>query len=222
MPPRKNRRGGGFTTNAAAAAASASLPPVPKLSLPYHIAESAATKIPKKVAAAKAWKAAGATAAAGVATAGTTAADVATIETYFGASGAPTARANKLPHLSPFQSFGIPAATSKVAAGTSTAPATLSVPTALVAAAAAGKAEAGKAASDVISPRNQSTLTTAAAASVLADDGESLGSMYELPDDISFSGGGDMGGVENEGVEEDAGVEGAELAALTTYQCVRL
>ena len=150
MPPRKNRRGGGFTTNAAAAAASASLPPVPKLSLPYHIAESAATKIPKKVAAAKAWKAAGATAAAGVATAGTTAADVATIETYFGASGAPTARANKLPHLSPFQSFGIPAATSKkVAAGTSTAPATLSVPTALVAAAAAGKAEAGKAASDV-------------------------------------------------------------------------
>jgi len=47
-----------------------------------------------------------------------------------------------------------------------------------------------------------------------------LGSMFDLPDDISFSGGGDMGGVENEGVEEDAGVEGAELAALTSvFDC---
>jgi len=54
------------------------------------------------------------------------------------------------------------------------APATVSVPTALVAAAAAGRAEAGKAASDV---------TTAAAASVLTaleDDGELLGSMFDL------------------------------------------
>ena len=60
----------------------------------------------------------------------------------------------------------------------STAPATVSVSTALVAAAAAGKAEEGKAASDVTIPRNQSTLMTAAAASVLADDGESLGSFF--------------------------------------------
>ena len=92
----------------------------------------------------------------------------------------------------------------------STAPAT-----ALVAAAAAGKAEAGKAASDVIIARNQSILMMAAAASVpTADDGESFGSGFDLHDDISFSGGGDMGGVENEGVEEDTGVEGAELVAL--------
>lgn len=115
-----------------------------------------------------------------------------------------------------------------MAAGISTAPATVSVPT-LVAAAAAGRAEAGKAASDVTIPWNwnQSTLTTAAAASVLADDGGSLGSMFDMPDDISFSGGGDMGGDggdmggdENEGVEEDAGVEGAELAALTSvFKC---
>ena len=70
-------------------------------------------------------------------------------------------------------------------------------------------------------PWNQSLLTTAAAASVAtADDGESLGSGFDFHDDISFSGGGDMGGVENEGVEEDAGVEGAELAALTSvFDC---
>ena len=80
--------------------------------------------------------------------------------------------------------------------------------------------------SDVTIPRNQSTLTTAAAASVstaLVDDGESLGSDFDLPDDISFSGGGDMGGDENElqGVEEDASrVEGAGLAALTSvFDC---
>ena len=98
-----------------------------------------------------------------------------------------------------------------------------------MAAAAAGRAEAGKAASDVTIPRNwnQSTLTMAAAASVLADDGGSLVSMFDMPDDISFSGGGDMGGGggdmggdENEGVEEDAGVEGIELAALTSvFDC---
>ena len=34
----------------------------------------------------------------------------------------------------------------------------------------------------------------------LADDGESLGSVFDVPDDISFSGGDEMGGVENEGV----------------------
>jgi hypothetical protein len=75
--------------------------------------------------------------------------------------------------------------------------------------------------SDVIIPRNQSILTTAAAASVpTADDGESIGSGFDLHNDISFSGGGDMGGVENEGVEEDAGVEDAELAALTSvFNC---
>ena len=103
----------------------------------------------------------------------------------------------------------------------SAGPATVSVPTALVAAAAAGGAEAGKAASNVTIPWNQSLLTTAAAASVAtADDGESLGSGFDFHDDISFSGGGDMGGVENEGVEEDAGVEGAELAALTSvFDC---
>ena len=42
-----------------------------------------------------------------------------------------------------------------------------------------------------------------------------MGSDFDLPDDIFFSGGGDVGGDENEGVEEDAGVVGAELAALT-------
>ena len=75
--------------------------------------------------------------------------------------------------------------------------------------------------SDVIIPRNQSILTTAAAVSVpTADDGESFGSGFDLHNDISFSGGGDMGGVENEGVEEDAGVEDAELAALTSvFNC---
>jgi hypothetical protein len=82
---------------------------------------------------------------------------------------------------------------------------------------------AGKAVSDVTIPWNQFTLTRAAAASVPtapADDGESLGSMFDLPDDISFSGGGDMGGDENEGVEEDAGVEGADLAAITSvFNC---
>ena len=59
----------------------------------------------------------------------------------------------------------------------------------------------------------------AAAASVpTADDGESFGSGFDLHDDISFSGGGgDMGGVENEDVEEDAGVEGAELRAGCSY-----
>jgi len=47
-----------------------------------------------------------------------------------------------------------------------------------------------------------------------------LVSLFDLPDDITFSGGGDMGGVENEGVEEDAGVEGAVLAALTSvFDC---
>ena len=65
-------------------------------------------------------------------------------------------------------------------------------------AAAAGRAEAEKAASD----------------------GESLGSGFDFHDDISFSGGGDMGGVENEGVEEDAGVEGSELAAIiSVFDC---
>ena len=75
--------------------------------------------------------------------------------------------------------------------------------------------------SDVIIPRNQSILMMAAAASVpTADDGESFGSGFDLHNDISFSGRGDMGGVENEGVEEDAGVEGAELAALTSvFDC---
>jgi hypothetical protein len=80
----------------------------------------------------------------------------------------------------------------------SAAPATVSVPTELVAAAAAGRAEAEKAASD----------------------GESFGSGFDFHDDISFSGGGDMGGVENEAVEEDAGVEGSELAAITSvFDC---
>jgi hypothetical protein len=104
----------------------------------------------------------------------------------------------------------------------SAAPATVSVPTALVAAAAAGRAEAGKAASDVTIRQNQSLLTTAVAASVpTADDGESFGSVgFDFHDDISFSGDGDVGGVENEGVEEDAGVEGAELAAFTSvFDC---
>ena len=54
----------------------------------------------------------------------------------------------------------------------------------------------------------------AAPASVLADDGESLGSIFDLQDDVSFSGGGDMGGGENEGVEEDAGVEGQSWRIL--------
>ena len=108
----------------------------------------------------------------------------AAIEPYF-ASGAATARANSLPRLPLF------------VGRKSAAPATVSVPTELVAAAAAGRAEAEK-----------------------ANDGESLGSMFDLPDDISFSGGGDMGGVENEAVEEDAGVDGAELAALTSvFDC---
>ena len=140
------------------------------------------------------------------------------------APGLATSRANNLPWLLTFQSFqGLAAATLTVAAGTSTALATVSVPTALVAA-AAGEAAAGKA-SDVTIPRNQSILTTAAAVSVstaLADDGESLGSDFDLPDDISFSGGGNMGGDENEsqGVEEDARVEGAEPAALTSvFDC---
>ena len=67
-----------------------------------------------------------------------------------------------------------------------------------VAAAAAGRAETEKAASD----------------------GESFGSGFDFHDDISFSGGGDMGGVENEAVEEDAGVEGSELAAITSvFDC---
>ena len=81
----------------------------------------------------------------------------------------------------------------------SAAPATVSVPTELVAAEAAGRAEAEKA----------------------ANDGESLmGSMFDLADDIFFSGGGDMGGVENEAVEEDAGVDGAELAPLSSvFDC---
>ena len=57
--------------------------------------------------------------------------------------------------------------------------ANVSVPTELVAAAAAGRAETEKAASD----------------------GESFGSGFDFHDDISFSGGGDMGGVENEAVE---------------------
>jgi len=108
----------------------------------------------------------------------------AAIEPYF-ASGAATARANSLPRLPLF------------VGRKSAAPATVSVPTELVAAAAAGRAEAEK-----------------------ANDGESLGSMFDLPDDISFSGGGDMGGVENEAVEEDAGVDGAELAPLSSvFDC---
>jgi len=54
----------------------------------------------------------------------------------------------------------------------------------------------------------------AAPASVLADDGKSLGSIFDLQDTVSFSGGGDMGGGENEGVEEDAGVEGQSWRLL--------
>ena len=47
---------------------------------------------------------------------------------------------------------------------------------------------------------------------------------FDVPDNISFSSGGDMGGDENEnelqGVQEDAGIEGAELAALTSvFHC---
>ena len=78
----------------------------------------------------------------------------AAIEPYF-ASGAATARANSLPRLPLF------------VGRKSAAPATVSVPTELVAAAAAGRAEAEKAASD----------------------GESFGSGFDFCDDISFSNG---------------------------------
>ena len=106
--------------------------------------------------------------------------------------GSATTRANNLPRLPVFQlNQGLAATMGRK----STAPAT-----ALVAAAAAGEAEAGKAASDVTIPWNQSTLTAVSVPTALADDGESLGSVFDVPDDISFSGGDDMGGVENEGV----------------------
>jgi hypothetical protein len=128
-------------------------------------------------------------AAAAVAPAGATAA--ADVAPYF-ASGAATTRATSLPRLSIFQR-------ANDMGRKSAAPATVSVPTELVAAAAAGRAEAEKA----------------------ANDGESFDSGgFDFPDDISFSGGGDMGGVENEAVEEDDGVDGAELAALTSvFDC---
>ena len=74
-------------------------------------------------------------------TARTTAAGVATIESYFGASGAPNTRAITLPRLPIFQ---LNQGLANDMGRKSTVPAT-----ALVAAAAAGKAEAGKAASDV-------------------------------------------------------------------------
>ena len=110
----------------------------------------------------------------------------AAIEPYF-VSGAATARATSLPRLPLF------------VGRKSAAPATVSVPTELVAAAAAGRAEAEK-----------------------ANFSESLmGFDFDLPDDdISFSGGGDMGGVENEAVDEDAGVDGAELPPLlSVFEC---
>ena len=150
---------------------------------------------------------AAAASAATASAAATSAAAAPSAEPYFGSSGAATiTRANNLPRLPVFQlNQGLAAAMGRKL----TAP--------------AGEAEAGKDASDVTIPRNQSTLRTAAAASVPtapADDGESLGSVFDLPDDNSFSGGGDMGGDEKEGVEEDAGVEGAELAALTSvFDC---
>jgi len=227
MPPKKKKRGGGgggfSTTTATAAAASAdddnddddkvSLPPVSKKAALAKTRADDAARANAAAAKADTTAAAAVTAAAGVATACTTAAGVATIESYFGASGAPNTRAITLPRLPIFQlNQGLVNDMGRK----STAPAT-----ALVAAAAAGKAEAGKAASDVIIPRNQPILTTAVAVSVpTADDGESFGSGFDLHNDISFSGGGDMGGVENEGVEEDAGVEDAELAALTSvFNC---
>jgi len=81
-------------------------------------------------------------------TATTAAADAAAappIEPYFGANGAATTRANNLPWLPAFQLFqGLAAATSMVAAGTSTAPATVSVPTELAAAARQGRRRRGR------------------------------------------------------------------------------
>jgi hypothetical protein len=164
-----------------------SLPPMPKLSLPFHKAAAAARA---KSAAAKAGTSAAASATAAVAPASATAA--ADVSPYF-ASGAATTRATSLPRLSIFQRMND-------MGRKSAAPATVSVPTELVAAAAAGagRAEAEKAVSD----------------------GESFGSGFDFHDDISFSGGGDMGGVENEAVKEDAGVEGSELAAITSvFDC---
>jgi hypothetical protein len=124
-----------------------------------------------------------------VAPAGATAA--ADVLPYF-ASGAATTQATSLPGLSIFQR-------ANDMGRKSAAPATVLVPTELVAAAAAGRAEAEKA----------------------ADDGESFGSGgFDFHDDISFSGGGNMEGIENEAVEEDAGVDGAELAAITSvFDC---
>jgi len=187
MPPKK--KGGGTTTPAAAASADDI----------DDIDDFDDDEVSYPIMSKKAF----------LAKAGANAAGVANIERYFGASGAATTRATILPWLSIFQ---LHQGLANDMGRKSAAPATVSVPTALVAA-AAGRAEAGKAASDVM---------TAAAASVLTaleDDGELLGSMFDLPDDITFSGGGDMC-VENEGVEEDAGVDGAELAALTSvFDC---
>ena len=233
MPPKnkKRGRGGGPTTTTAAAAASAADDDDDVVSLPPGSKKAMFART-RAIDAAKAKAVAGATASAvlpplfaagddddddddndddsylskkalnakiradNAARANAAAAAVApvaptgaAIEPYF-ASGAATTRATSLPRLSIFQRMND-------MGRKSAAPATVSVPTELVAAAAAGRAEAEK-----------------------ANDGESLGSMFDLPDDISFSGGGDMGGVENEAVEEDAGVEGSELAAITSvFDC---
>ena len=188
MPPKMKKKrggggGGGFTTTTAAAADEDDVNnddvSEPSLSKKDFLA---------KIRADNAARANAAAAAAAVAPAGATVA--ADVSPYF-ASGAATTRASSLPRLSIFQR-------ANDMGRKSAAPVTVSVPTELVAAAAAGRAEAEKA----------------------ADDGESLDSVFDLPDDISFSGGGDMGDVENEGVEEDAGVEGSELAAITSvFNC---
>ena len=190
MPLRKKKRGGGFTTTAAAAAAVASAADdddvdnddvsLPRLSKKAFLAKTRADDAARANAAAA--KAGTTAAAAAVAPAGaTTAAGVAVT---YAASGAATTRAIILPQL---PIFPLNQGLANDMGRKSAAPATVSVPTALVAAAAAGRAEAGKAASDVTIPRNQSPLTTAAAASVpTADDGESLGSGFDFHYDISF------------------------------------